>query len=232
MACFSSYRGVLFDLDGTTVDHFGAIYRCYVYALKALGLPPVSYEKVKSTVGGSVPITMERLIGPEHAPAATLLFEQHMPTVLYDDLFALPGATWLLRQCHEAGLTTAIFTNKSGPIARLLCTHLGFDPWLNAVIGTGDTPFRKPEEAFSRHVLEALGLKPEETVMIGDSPFDIDAARCIGMSAFCVTTGSHQAHELLAHEPKPDGVFGDLYALGESVFGYKPSRLEMIGPSR
>ncbi|MGE9290458.1 MAG: HAD family hydrolase, partial [Puniceicoccales bacterium] len=50
------FSHVLFDLDGTLIDHFEAIHESYNFAQNTLGLPPASLEKVKATVGGSVPV--------------------------------------------------------------------------------------------------------------------------------------------------------------------------------
>lgn len=213
---------VLFDLDGTLVDHFTTIYRCYCYALEQLGLPPVSYEKVRATVGGSVPVTLSRLIGPERAPQALEHFHRHFQEIMLEDLLALPGAAWLLNALNAQGLNLAVFTNKDGDAARAVCDHLGFTPCLRGVFGCGDTPYRKPQPEFSQTVMAKLGADSGKTLMVGDSPFDVSAGRACGIPVYCVTTGSHSQAELEAESDPPDGIFPDLCSLGETLFGIIP----------
>jgi phosphoglycolate phosphatase-like HAD superfamily hydrolase len=67
---------VLFDMDGTLVDHFNVIHQCFNYAFSKIGEPPLSYKKVLKSVGGSMPVTMIRLIGEEKAPLAVPLFHR------------------------------------------------------------------------------------------------------------------------------------------------------------
>jgi len=218
-----TFSNVLFDLDGTLVDNFTAIYQAYAYAIGKMGLPPASYEKVRSTVGGSVPVTMERLVGKAHAPQAIELFLERFPQVMFEDLHALPGARWLLPRLRQRGLRLAVFTNKSGGAARAILGHLELTRFFTAIAGTGDTPWRKPQPAFTRHLLDQLGARPEDCILIGDSPFDIATGANAGIPAHVVATGSHSLAQLEAEaNPAPHGVYPSLYALGEELFGETP----------
>jgi len=215
-------KAILYDLDGTLIDHFEAIHHAIVYAQQALGLPVSSYEKVRATVGGSIEVTMARLIGAELAPKAIPLFHTRLREIMFDYLHPLPGAAWLLEQLHARGFRQAVFTNKSGDAARALMQHLGWDRWLELVLGTLDTPWRKPAPEFSRYAIEKLGVTTAKTLLIGDSTFDIDAAASIGLRAQIVTTGSHTRAQLLAHTPPPEAIFDTLFELGAATFGLNP----------
>ncbi len=210
---------ILFDLDGTLIDHFTTIYRCYRHAQEVLGLDPVSYEKVRATVGGSVPITMEKLVGKEHVDEGVKLFRSHFADIWKEDLRALPGSLGLLKALHERGIKQALFTNKEGNNARLVCEHLGYTPYLDKIFGTGDTPWRKPQREFTQHVMETLEADPATTLMIGDSPWDIAAADSVGLRCLVVATGSHSIDELNAGTPAPLGAYADLAELGREFFG-------------
>ena len=83
-----------------------------------LGLEPVDYETVKRTVGGSVDVTMERLIGPELAPRAVEIFLPYFDKIMFEDLVALPGAKEILEALQTQGKRLAVFTNKRGDAAR------------------------------------------------------------------------------------------------------------------
>ncbi|MDP4611868.1 MAG: HAD family hydrolase [Opitutales bacterium] len=214
---------ILFDLDGTLIDHFTTIANSIAYAERKLGLEESSYEKVRATVGGGIHVTLARLMGAEAAESAYPIFLQHFEKTLFEGVFALPGAAWLLEALHaKGGYNMAVFTNKGGDHSRALVQHLGFDQWLAETVGTGDTPYRKPEPQFTAHMLELMETTSDETILIGDSPFDFAAAEGGCVRSFLVATGSHSEAQL-ADETAAEGIFPDLFALGKAVFGLEPA---------
>lgn len=214
----TSVRAVLLDLDGTLIDHFATLYACYQHALSALGLPVPTREHVRRSVGGSMEVTMRKLIPEQHVAAAAALWREHLARTFLDDITLMPGAGALVRTLHGRGIKLAVFTNKIGETSRGICAHLGLSPSLDLVLGANDSPWRKPQPEFTALALERLGASPQETVLIGDSPYDIDAARAGGLAAaLCVTTGTHTADELTA--AGADGVYPDLPTLGSAIFG-------------
>lgn len=209
---------ILFDLDGTLIDHFQALHQSFAYAARQLDLEPPSYDKVLKSVGGSLPVTSRRLYGSDLADEALVHFHEHFRKIFLDELDALPGALPLLRQLHEHGFNSVVFTNKDGDVARAVCDHLGFTPYLRLVAGAKDTPYRKPQPEFSRWILNKLGIDDSRALLVGDSPFDIEAGACVNLPVYCVATGSHTAEELMNHNPAPDAVFPDLATLGQHLF--------------
>lgn len=211
---------VLFDLDGTLIDHFTTIHRAYAFAQKTLGLPVASYETVRSKVGGSIHLTMKRLIGDDpRYEEAIRIFKEHFAEIMFEDVEILPGTLELCEALKAKGHRQAVFTNKFGPHARAICEHLGFSKYMDLVIGAEDhPPFRKPHKEYSEITLEKLGIQPADAIMIGDSPFDVEAARVVGMSAaYVVATGSHTVDQLAA-ETDADGIFENMAQLHEKVF--------------
>ena len=59
------FRTVLFDLDGTLIDHFAAIHRSHAHTLKQLGLPVPTPAQVRAAVGGGLEQAISRLAGAE-----------------------------------------------------------------------------------------------------------------------------------------------------------------------
>ena len=215
------YRAVIFDLDGTLIDHFRVIYRCYEYALEKLSLEPVTYEKVRASVGGSIVITFGKLIPEEHIEEAVLHFRDEFDRIWHEDIGILPGAEWLLKNLHAQGLGLSVFTNKEGDRARRILKHVRMEAHLDGIFGTLDTPWRKPQPEFTRHVLEQLGTDPAHACMVGDSPYDVEAAAVAGMPCYVVATGSHTVEELKA-QTNAAGIYRNLYELGEAVFHLQP----------
>ncbi len=215
------FRQVIFDLDGTLIDHFEAIHEAYRFAQNRLGLAPASLDKVRRTVGGSVPVTMRRLVGAEAAQEtideALELFDQRFGEIMLERVSVLPGVPGVLERLREEDMPMAVFTNKKGAHARAVLAHLGLDGFFGAVVGAGDTAYRKPEPEFTDHILEVTGSPPAETLLIGDSPFDVEAGKVRGLPVAAVATGSHTAGQLA--ETDADWVFPDMDRLSTSLFG-------------
>lgn len=215
-------KTVLFDLDGTLIDHFTTIHRAVVYTQQQLGLPESNYETVRATVGGSAPITLAKLLGKGLVETALPIFQDHFESIMFEDVIALPGSTWMLQSLKERNYQLAVFTNKNGNQSRAILEYLNQAKYLDAIVGTGDTPYRKPQPEFTEYMLEHLNLRPEETILVGDSPFDFEAAEAAGLKSLLVATGSHTESEL-AESTSAAGIYSNLYELGAAQFDLAPA---------
>lgn len=202
---------LLLDLDGTLVDAFTTIHRSYVHVLPQFGLPPPTMEQVRRAVGGGLENAMRHFLPEPQIAEAVKRHVAYTESILLEDVKLMPGASELVRSQHAAGRTLAVFTNKRGDHARLICRHLGVASFLQGVFGATDTPWLKPQPEFAAFVLQQLGSITDRTLLIGDSPFDVKAAHNGRFACWCVTTGTHDAAEL--HAAKADGVFPDLATL-------------------
>ncbi|MEM9161154.1 MAG: HAD family hydrolase [Verrucomicrobiota bacterium] len=201
------------DLDGTLIDHSKALYRCFKYATSKLGEPVPSQELVQRSVGGSMPVTMRKFVPEEKIDDAIALWRERFEEIHLEDIIIMPGAHELLDAFDQEGIKAAVFTNKIGRHSRAMMTHIGLADRLLFTAGAEDTPYRKPQPEFAHHVLEKAAVAPEKALMIGDSPFDIAAAKNVGMTSFVVPTGSHTAEELA--EDSPDQIFPSLTAIAD-----------------
>mgnify|MGYP004002936353 FL=1 len=164
--------------------------------MEKLGLEPADYATVRAAVGGSADMTMKILVGPDLVQRGLEIYPPIFEKIMLEGLHAMPGALEALQGLRDRDEKIAIFTNKVGRHARAACEHLGFTPLVEQVFGVKDTPWRKPDAEFTHHVLEILNASAEESLLIGDSPFDFDSAANVGMSCRLVTTGTHSAKQL------------------------------------
>jgi phosphoglycolate phosphatase len=214
------FRTVLFDLDGTLLDHFGAIHASHAHTLKQLGLPAPTMAQVHRAVGGGFEVAVKRMLGPENEhllPRAKEIYREAWAKNLFNGVALLPGARGLLEALKAQGVSCGVFTNKHGPSARDVCQHLGITSLLDAVFGAFDTPWLKPDPEFAKHALTELKTTASTTCLIGDSPYDVEAARNGGFVCYCVTTGTHDADQLRAAGAA--GVYDDLITLSKAEFG-------------
>ncbi len=192
------FRAYLFDLDGTLIDHFAAIHRTHVHTMTQLGLTPPTLAQVRAAVGGGLEMAIERLAGAAHVAAAVPIYRAYWETTMLDDVTLLPGAREILTALRARGAKTAVFTNKLGTSSRAVCAHLGIAELFDINVGSKDTAWLKPEPAFSTYMIQLVGATAAETLLVGDSPFDVQAALNGGITPWCVTTGTHNAEELQA----------------------------------
>lgn len=209
---------MIFDLDGTLINHFNVIYRCYCHALAQFGVAQPTFEEIKRTIGSPIEAELEIFLkGPEHVEEAVKHFRAHFREIFLEDIQVLPGAAWILNEIKALSYKTALLTNKPGVSARKVCAHLGLDRCLDHIVGVGDTAYHKPQPELTLHVMSLLGAEAEDCCMVGDSTFDIETAKGGNMACHTVASGSHTAEELQA--AGATGVYNDLYELGTAVFG-------------
>ena len=149
----------------------------------------------------------------------------HFDEIIYEDVFALPGAEWLLQSLKAGGVKLGVLTNKYAGHSRTVLAHLGLDAYLDVILGTGesDCPYRKPDPLFTAYALEQMDCASDEAMLIGDSPYDLAAAEAGCIECHLVATGSHSADELSEYIDA-DRIHKDLYALGERLFGLEPAK--------
>ena len=192
------FSTLLFDLDGTLVDAFTTIHRALEHTVPQFGRPAPSMAEVRRAVGGGLARAMGHFLPPERLDEAMKVHLAYSQQILLEDVKLLPGAADLLRAQHARGVRLAVYTNKLGDSARRICAHLGVAPYLQGIYGAGDTPWLKPQREFTDHVLRELAANAANTLLVGDSPFDVETAKIAGFSCWCVTTGTHDEEQLRA----------------------------------
>jgi phosphoglycolate phosphatase-like HAD superfamily hydrolase len=209
------FETILLDLDGTLVDAFTTIHRSYMHILPHFGLPPPTMEQVRRAVGGGLENAMRHFLPEAQIAEAVKMHVDHTSSILLEDVKLMPGALELLRAQHAAGVALAVFTNKRGDQSRRICEHLGVMPYLRGVFGARDTAWLKPQPEFADHALAQVGGRAASAMLIGDSPFDVEAAHNGRFACWCVTTGTHDAEALRA--AGAEEVFGDLFAVNAAL---------------
>jgi phosphoglycolate phosphatase len=219
-------RCVLFDLDGTLVDHFEAICRCYNEVLQEFHCPPIPFATLKARIGPPIGETAKELLKTDDGETITRFgnrYREIMEGTFCDGLYLLPGAHWLLDQLRKNGLKLAILTNKQQSQAERVCEAVNLCPFVEEIMGTeeGTDCLRKPDPAFTGKILKILKAQPGCTAMVGDSPFDMATGHLAHLKAtYAVTTGTHGAESLRNGPHVPTKIFSNLWELGENVFGF------------
>jgi phosphoglycolate phosphatase len=174
-----------------------------VTAFGEAGLPTPDLHHVRRSVGLSLPQAIVRLAPDASAEVQANAVEAYKTAFrgarldgsLHEPLF--DGIPALLARLRVAGWTLGVATGKSDRGLRsCLQTHGVFDLFLT--LQTADRHPSKPHPAMLEAAMAEALAGPGETVMIGDTVFDIDMARSAGCRAIGVAWGYHAPEELIA----------------------------------
>jgi phosphoglycolate phosphatase len=202
---------VVFDLDGTLVDSIRDIAAGVNDALHRLApeARPLGLHEIQSFVGDGAAVLVARSLA---AAGLDRRVEEILP--LYVDAYRrhLLDTTVLYAGVSEAltalrGRILSVLTNKPGDLSRALLTGLGVAHRFARIWGGGDVPGRKPDPAGLVRLMNELGARPEETVMVGDSPVDVATGRAGGVFTVGVTYGLDPRGVV---DAGPDAVLDDL----------------------
>jgi 2-phosphoglycolate phosphatase len=196
-----STKGVIFDLDGTLIDSYQAIYLSFQHTYINMGLQPLPLDEVKRAVGYGLSITFRELLGEERVPEALRLFRQKYEEVYRQNTYLLPGARKVLEALQERRIKLAIASNKLGRFSREIFQHFGMDQLFAIILGDEDVLQNKPHPEMLFYAIERMGLRNEEVVFIGDSLIDIQTGKNAGVRVFAIPTGVTTREELEKARP-------------------------------
>ena len=190
----------LFDVDGTLVDSQHLIVAAQHEAFAAHGLAPPSRTRALSVVGLSLSEAFTALVAPRGpveglAQAYREAFQRlRRDPSIPEPLF--PGALETLAAlAARPDVRLGIATGKSRRgVAYLLARHGWEDVF--ATVQTADDAPSKPDPAMVRQAMAEVGAGPEDTVMIGDTTFDVAMARGAGADVIGVSWGYHPVEAL------------------------------------
>jgi HAD superfamily hydrolase (TIGR01509 family) len=187
-------RGVLFDIDGTLVDSNYATVLAWADAFASLGYN-VPMVTVHHLVGQGAERLVENALG--HLDEAAIEAHDDFYAPRLHSLHPFDQAAALLRKAESEGLTVVLATSASKRDATFLRAALDADDVIDHATTSDDAESSKPEPDLIRAALDATGLRPEDCVFVGDTVWDVKAAKRAGMDCVCVLTGGIAEADLL-----------------------------------
>jgi pyrophosphatase PpaX len=196
------FRVVLFDLDGTLIDSGEIILASMQHAVRTVLDREITREELAASVGGQGLVAQMTELAPAQVEELVEVYRAHNDP-LHETLEAFEGMLDVLPRLREEGRTLGIVTSKRHRTVELAFARFS---WLReqfeVVVGYDDTERHKPDPDPVLAALEQLGADPSEAAYVGDSPFDIQAAKAAGAFAVGVSWGGiHPDERLLAEEP-------------------------------
>ncbi len=198
-----STRLVVFDCDGTLIDSQHMIVAAMAHAFEAHGLAPMPRDEVLSIVGLSLDEALAALL-PETDPVLRRAITEGYKEAFHhlrarpdlaEPLF--PGARDAIeRLAARDDLSLGIATGKSQKGLRLALEQHDLARFFVTLQTADDAP-SKPHPMMLERAMAEAGTRPLDTVLVGDTSYDIHMARAAGTHAFGVDWGYHPS-EILA----------------------------------
>lgn len=191
----------IFDLDGTLVDSLRDLADSTNLVLSINNFPTHPVEAYRHFVGDGAYQLVRRALPEDSREESVVLTCKGQFDVIYNErCFAhtrpYDGAKELLKHCREAGILTAVLSNKPHPFTKQIVERLFSPGDFDMVLGQQDGMPKKPDPAGVERILQALKTAPEDAVLIGDSDVDVITAKNAGICSVGVCWGFRGREEL------------------------------------
>jgi pyrophosphatase PpaX len=191
------YPVVLFDFDGTVIDSGAIILASMRHAVETVLGGEFSDEQLLASVGGPGLEAQMHALDPHRVDELVRVYRAHNEP-LHETLAVCEGMGDVLAELERRGHRLGLVTAKRRRTVALAFARVPLEHLFEVVVGGDDTEKQKPDPAPLLYALEQLGARPEEAAYVGDSPFDMQAARAGGLYAIGVAWGGIHPRDALA----------------------------------
>lgn len=198
----TSYRLLVFDWDGTLMDSANRISSCFQAAARDCGLPKPARELVEIQIGLSLEKAwsnifeaLDVLDEPGLVERASNRYRDYFLEIDQTPMPLYAGVLEGIQRLDHTGYLLAIATGKArrGLQRALLDTELEKHFVYSRCV---DEAYSKPHPKMLLDILEYCGCEPEQTLMIGDTTYDMEMAANAGVDGLAVTYGVHPESQL------------------------------------
>ena len=198
------YKLVIFDWDGTLMDSADKIINCMQIAAKHCDVPVPSAEAVSHIIGISLKPAIKQLFNIDDDALAERLVLAYKEAFVSHDATPCPlfsGVDDLLSALKAKGTTLAVATGKARRGLDRAWSQTGTGHYFSASRCADDAK-SKPSPEMLLQILDDLNISAQDAVMIGDTTYDMQMAKSIGMRRIGVSYGVHAQVHLEALAPE------------------------------
>ncbi|MBP5772693.1 MAG: HAD hydrolase-like protein [Eubacterium sp.] len=215
----SKYKYIIFDLDGTLSDSKEGITKSVQYALEKVGIIEENLDNLNHFVGPPMVEEYMKTYGMSKEKAFETLDyyrERYVPTGIYETKL-YPGIKEILEAVKQKGLKIGMATSKPEGMAKDVAKYLEIFDYFDIICGADlHGPIQSKASVLNK-LFETSTFTKEESVLIGDTKFDVEGADEIGIDCLGVTWGTGTREEIL--ESGAIEVFDDYQSLIDYLLG-------------
>lgn len=193
-----SLRGVILDVDGTLIDSNDAHAKAWQDALREQDIE-ISFEAVRPLIGMGGDKLLPTLTGVEEDTSlgkriserrSAIFRERYLP-----HLQAFPDTRELLESFKDRGLKLAVATSAKDEDAKAIFRRIGIEDLLDSSTSSDDADASKPDPDIVEAAIKKIGLPRETLIMLGDTPYDMEAATRAKVRFVAVECGGWEKSE-------------------------------------
>ena len=192
---------ILFDLDGTLVDTAPDLMNAHNHVMKKYGYPTKSTEEIRNLVGQGAGALIGRSIWGQAKKEFHSVEDKKVKEQMSKDFInfygkniinkstLINGVKEFLRWCKEQNISMAVCTNKQEHLAIDLLKKIGIYDYFEYVAGLNTFDYCKPDPRHLTSIIEILSGNIKESLMIGDSETDANAAKAASIPIILLENG-------------------------------------------
>lgn len=192
---------VILDFDGTLADTQPIIIASIQATLKELHLPERTDAECRTIIGLPLAECFTNLCSVDDTTAERCadVYRRVFDELNTDGTVRLfPHVLETIKAMHDRGLQMAICSSRGRPTLEGFVKTFHLERYVSMVISANDVEHHKPHPEPVQKILAALGVAPEEAVVVGDASYDILMGRAAGCRTVGVTYGNQSATDLRA----------------------------------
>ncbi len=192
-------RAVLFDIDGTLLDSNDAHAHAWLDALRGVG-KSIPFEQIRDRIGkGGDKLLLEVAeidVDSEEGKTVTTSRSAIFKALYLSDLAPLRGGRALVGRVRARGMSAVTVTSASKADIADLLREAAVPDLMDLIVTSDDADHSKPDPDLIEVALSKLGIAPHEAIMIGDTPYDITAAKRAKVPCIAVRSGGWSDKDL------------------------------------
>jgi phosphoglycolate phosphatase len=200
-----NFKLMIFDFDGTLVKSAPGIHATANVMAKFYGTGPVSLEHVEQTLGTGLDDFIKRTF-PEVLKTHSMAEIMKKNLEIYDHeykrgLKIFAGVRKTLQALHKKGIKLAIVSNKFSKYVNGINKELLIDRYFDTVLGSENVKKMKPDPYPLNLLMKKYGVDKSETLMVGDSQYDVEAGKRAGVFTYFLTYGYADIKKVRKNNP-------------------------------
>ena len=203
----------IFDMDGTLIDGYTAIWKTINFVRNFLSYPSVSYEEVRKNVGGGDRSLISAFFNENEHEIALRIYRENNSRFLTGNVKLMEGTEELLNLLKEKGLKIAVATNRVKFSIMMVIEYLKIWKFFDYIVTADSVKNPKPAPEMLLKILEYFEILSENAFYVGDMDIDWKTGIRAGIDTFIVATGSSSFEEIKKAGVKEDRIFPNLISL-------------------
>ena len=192
------YKNILLDLDGTIMDSGSGIMKSVQYALDRFSLYNQPEEKLRKFIGPALVDSFMNFYGftREKAEEAVRYYREYYPEKGIFDAFIYPGMKECIEKMAGDGKKLVLLTSKPIFFASKILQHFQLSPYFFLEVGPDMSEQSSDKTLLIEKALKKGEFKREDCLMVGDTKYDIFAAKEVGIDSVAALYGYGDPEEI------------------------------------